>query len=334
MTDYEHRLKIISLHADRESGSPYWIDFFEKNNYTPEEVAENPLSMPKMDIEKLRSLPVTDFVSKAVIARKEFLVTGETSGFSGKPVMTLFTEDEFHRAFVLPFIEKASQVNFPLRGEWLWAGPSGPHIIGKAVRAILCELGGIDPFTVDFDPRWFRRLPPGSISAKRYMDHIIEQVMTLIHTQNIDIIFTTPPVLRKLSDRMTDEEHAKIKGVHYGGIAVDYEEYLLFQTLFPNAVHLNGYGNSLFGVFLEESFTEAGIEYNTASDRVDIDVINDSNETFSHVEIGEKGKILMSRYDESFMMINMLERDTAVKTERGILNPSPLNTTVKGKLIY
>ena len=260
MTDREKRYKILSLHSDPESGSPYWINFFKTSNISPEDAAVNPMLLPPIVVKILRNSPIENFIPKSVIEEKTYLITGETSGFSGKPIMTVFSEEEFDEAFVAPFIKKAEVAGFPVRSKWLWAGPSGPHIIGKAVRSILRKVGGMDPFSIDFDPRWYKCLPENSMSRQRYFRHIEEQIFAILKGQEVEVIFTTPPIIRMLMEKMSFEDRKKIKGVHYGGIATDFEGYQQFKSAFPNAVHLNGYGNSLFGVFIEENFDKDGID--------------------------------------------------------------------------
>lgn len=333
MVNKTKRLACLKLHSDPENGSPFWIDFFRNSDLTVEEAAENPLLLPLMPAETLRALPLEYFVSQKVLREHRYLITGETSGFSGKPIMTAFTETEFEDGFVTPFLEAAEQVGFPVCGKWLWAGPSGPHIIGKALRAIIRKAGGIDPFTIDFDPRWFKKLPSNSISQQRYFKHIEDQIFSILETQTVDVLFSTPPVIRMLVEKMPEGQREQIKGVHYGGIATGYEEYRQFQKAFPNAVHLNGYGNSLFGVFLEREFTVNGIEYYSSSDRVELRLV-ETDGPLKDVGIGEEGQVLMSRYDDSFMIINMLERDVATKTEYGIMNPHPIEKHQKVKVLY
>ncbi|MCF6175712.1 MAG: hypothetical protein L3J71_08090 [Victivallaceae bacterium] len=334
MIDIAKRLEILKLHSDPVWGSPYWIEFFSKSTLTIEAVAEHPLIMPAMDPEVLRNSPLERFIPKKVIQEQPYLITGETSGFSGKPIMTVFSEPEFETGFVTPFLQRAMEVDFPVRGKWLWAGPSGPHIVGKAIRAILKTAGGFDPFTLDFDPRWYKRLPENSMSRERYFKHIEEQLFAIINTQKVDVLFSTPPVIRMLTEKMAEPERHAIRGVHYGGISTDYSEYQHFKAAFPNAVHLNGYGNSLFGVFLEASFEPDGIEYSTASERVELELVKNNSAAITKVAVGETGQVMLSRYDESFMIINMLERDIAVKTVNGIRNPHPEEKYKQVKVLY
>jgi hypothetical protein len=336
MVPFAQRLKRLRWHADPETGSPYWIAFFAGRPGLLETVAENPLAAGLMDAQALREQPLERFVSKAVLARHGRLITGETSGFSGAPVLTVYQEAEFDAGFVEPFLARAAQVGFPVNRRWLWAGPGGPHIIGKAVHAILAKAGGMDPYSVDFDPRWYRRLEEGSMSRQRYFAHVEEQARRLALTQKVEVIFSTPPVIAKLAESLPEPVRLAVEGVHYGGLSIAAAEYAWFRERFPRAVHLSGYGNSLFGMFPETGCGPEGIEYGTASERVDVQVVVAAAgaEGWRACGAGETGRVLMSRYDESVLLLNMLERDVAVRTEHGIRNPHPSERQKPLHVIY
>ncbi|MCB1195410.1 hypothetical protein KDK77_04420, partial [bacterium] len=156
----------------------------------------------------------------------------------------------------------------------------------------------------------------------------------ILNYQHIDVIFSTPPVVHMLAEELPEEKRHAIRGVHYGGVAMSYADYRLFHNAFPNAVHLSGYGNSLFGVFIEDSFDESGIAYCTDSERVEVQVVHQEGSQLEQCAIGEQGRVMMSRFDESFLILNMLERDTAVKTGNGIKNPTPLSKFKPVKVLY
>ena len=332
---FAQRLAVLALHGDPERGSPYWIEFFRARGLTAEAVARDPALAGVMDAEALRRRPLEDFVPRAIRESGQPLVTGETGGFTGDPVVTAYLEAEFTAGFVTPFLERAAEIGFPVRCNWLWAGPSGPHIIGKAVRAILREVGGMDPFAVDFDPRWFNKLPEASLSRQRYLDHLHAQILRILERQRVDVLFTTPPVVRMLGETLPEGKRRAIRGIHYGGVAIPAAEYDFFLNAFPNAIHLSGYGNSLFGMFPEETRSAAGIEYRTeGSARIDVGILRDPADLRSAAAPGQEGRIVMSRYDHSFLILNLLERDIATRTERGILDPRPEARFANQKVIY
>src|SRR5262249_2684960 len=174
-----------------------------------------------------------------------------------------------------PFLQVVRATGFPQGEPWLWVGPSGPHIIGKVVRELARQTGSMDPFSVDFDPRWAKRLADGSLARQRYLDHVTEQALDVLEREHVGVLFTTPPALAALARRMSDRQREAIHGVHYGGLSMTAATLNEFRAQFPRAVHLAGYGNTLFGVVME--VTDAprqALDYFPLDDRVLFHVVD------------------------------------------------------------
>jgi phenylacetate-coenzyme A ligase PaaK-like adenylate-forming protein len=265
-----------------------------------------------MTADDLTQRPLADYIPVRFHAHLDRFVLGQTGGTTGAGTWTAYREDEFREAFVAPFVAAAGPLGFPTGEAWLYVGPSGPHIIGKAARHLASAMGSADPFSVDFDSRWAKRLPEGSFAARRYLQHVVDQAMEVIRQQPVGVLFTTPVVLTALADVMTDEQRARIRGVHYGGLAIAPERMEGLQSqVFPNAVHLSGYGNTLFGCCLELS-TRAGrpLDYYPWGDRLHVEVIDDRG---ASLPIGQTGQVRLSRFDESVLIVRLRERDHATR---------------------
>jgi len=197
-------------------------------------------------------------------------------------------------------VRVADATGFPRGGLWLWAGPSDPHLIGQAAAACATALDSPQPFAIDFDPRWFRKLPAESLARKRYWGHLIEQALDVVCSEPISVIFTTPVLLERLAEAMTAEQRRRIRGVHYGGMRVEPELLKSAQTnWFPNAVHLAGYGNSLFGVCMEFGGSpNRRLHYHPFGVR-------------HQVRVGDDGRVWISRLDPTVLIANLRERDMA-----------------------
>jgi hypothetical protein len=249
-----------------------------------------------------------------VLQDSEQLVVVQTGGSLGAPVWTAYTEQEFREAFVEPFVAAAGHVGFPSGGTWLYVGPAGPHVIGRAADAIARATGSPAPFTVDFDSRWALKLPPGSFAAGRYLAHVVDQACEIIESQEITCLFTTPAVLEALAERMSDSHRELIGGVHYGGTAIERKQMERFQTeVFPNAVHLSGYGNTLFGCCLELD-TSAGRElrYFPHGERLIFSVLPEGSLWEAGAlrgETGQSGRLAFTRLDRTMLIPNFVERD-------------------------
>jgi phenylacetate-coenzyme A ligase PaaK-like adenylate-forming protein len=294
--------------------------------------------------EDLRRFALRDLIPRGLHRQLPYFIIGETAGTSGQPRLTAYRRDEFQAAFITPFLRAAAATGFPRGEPWLWVGPSGPHIIGKVVRELARQSGSMDPFSVDFDPRWAKRLADGSTARQRYLEHITEQALDVLVREEVGVLFITPPALAALAHRMTDRQRDGIHGIHYGGMCLSPATVNEFRKAFPNAVHLAGYGNTLFGVVMEvEDIEREALDYFPLDERVQFHVVacgSDQEQSNSAwppkiVEHGQTGRVLFHRLDESVLLIGVLERDQAERirpseaaralggTADGLRNPLP-----------
>jgi len=307
----------ISQHLHPRFGSPYWwkrqkklgIDIVDQVRGISDLAILGPTVPADLAAES-----VWDFLPQNLLKRRANGVIGESGGTTGRPASSMFLTANFHSAFISPFIWAAQQTGFPLGGEWLWIGPSGPHIIGKVVREIAKATGSPDPWCVDFDPRWVRKLTPGSFAAKRYLSHVVDQALGILERQSPDVLFTTPPVLESLATRLDTKTRSQFRGVHYGGMAISAEQINRYRDLYPNAVHLSGYGNSLCGVAMEiEDHTRTSVDYYPRGAGLVYDVVRlqPDRSSWLPVQPEERGQVMFHRFDDSAFLPNVLERDEA-----------------------
>jgi thienamycin biosynthesis protein ThnN len=343
--------EILKIHFDPNEGAPYWLERAHGLGIDPRRdvrAVRDLACMGPMDEEALKERPIEDFVPRRYRTEKSNWVIGETGGTMGRPVTTVFLDDEFQKAFIDPFEFAARVRNFPRGENWLWVGPSGPHIIGKA--AVICarKLGSPDPFSVDFDPRWVKKLAPNSIGFRRYFDHVLDQALRILTTQGVKVLFSTPKVLMELKELMPGRQREAILGVHFGGMELDHASFRAIAEAFPNAVFISGYGNTLFGMCPEfKGDPEGPLDYFPVGPRLVFNVVPldpemPSDEKLKHpCTVGQSGQIVFSRLDRSFLILNQFERDQGevvappeipgeqVSLGFGIRNPRSLN--VQGK---
>ncbi len=336
-TSLEDRLRrILTLHFHPEQGTPYWIDRAKSLGVDPARdinTVEDLALLGDMTPGDLHGRPLLDHVPRMFHAMLEQFIVGQTGGTTGTGTWTLYRDDEFREAFVRPFAVAAGHVGFPRGERWLYVGPSGPHIIGKAAPHLARAVGSGDPFSVDFDARWAKKLTEGSFARDRYTQHVVEQAMMIIDKQEIGVLFSTPIVLARLASLMTTEQRERLRGVHYGGMAISPQEMERFQIeLFPNAVHLSGYGNTLFGC-CPELTTVAGrpLDYYPCGNRLLLEVVDEHGTATAP---GQMGRVRFTRLDESMLLVRMVERDQASGvalpddapdgyTRSGLRNPGP-----------
>jgi hypothetical protein len=309
---------IVEAHFHPEGGSPYWISRARELGIDPSRDLQRPEDLDLlglMDAEALRQQSVWDFVPLRLHAGLREFITAETGGTTGTPMRTAYRGRDFQRAFVDPFLAVAGRFNFPHGKRWVYLGPGGPHVIGKAARAVARAMGSPDPFAIDFDPRWYRAQPAGGLLRRGYLEHILDQALVVLEREPIEVLFGTPPVLVAMATRLHERARRRIEAVHLGGLAAEPEEAAALREQFPRAVFLAGYGNTLLGMCPQ---IDPGLEapaYYPHGERLWIrlsrlDAVHPLRELAAP---GERGRVLASRLDKSFLIANLLDRDTAVR---------------------
>ncbi|PKM10698.1 MAG: hypothetical protein CVV13_12020 [Gammaproteobacteria bacterium HGW-Gammaproteobacteria-3] len=314
----------LKLHLDPRGGSPYWLNRQAELGFRIRQRIQSLADLAELGpfaMDDLSRYPLEHFIPRSLLGRRS-LITGETGGATGMPKATAYFEDEFDQAFVAPFLKTSGWQEKSTPGNWLWLGPSGPHIIGKAARRIAEKTTWCDGFSVDFDPRWYRALTPRSIGRRRYMEHLLNQALTIARQQTIRFLFSTPVVLLALAERMTEPQKQAIVFIYLGGMAVTPAALHTLGGFFPNARFLSGYGNTLFGVSHELCAHRPEAEepvYFPDSQRLILRLIRqDENLTAAErlrhpVDYGERGQVVMHRLDASCFLANVIERDSAIR---------------------
>ncbi|MCF6285384.1 MAG: hypothetical protein L3K26_09370 [Candidatus Hydrogenedentes bacterium] len=308
MTQDQYLQEIIASHFDPKWGAPYWLETRATLPFDPVrdiKTLSDLMRFPPFPPSVLRERPIEAMIPKAYHDSLAGFVTAETGGATGVPQSTAYHPADFHDAFVVPFHAAAKLLAFPKDRHWLYIGPSGPHVIGKAARACARAMDSLDPFTVDFDPRWVRKLAKGSLGHTRYLEHVLEQAQRVLNTQHIGVLFSTPPVLEVLGTRLSREVREEITGIHLGGMAASdsfWEQ--LTAAWFPNAVALSGYGNSLAGVCPQITpLVDGAPVYVPHGQRLILDVMEPD-------ERG-RGRVCFHRLDRACFLPHVVEGDEA-----------------------
>jgi thienamycin biosynthesis protein ThnN len=314
--------QITELHFDAATGSRYWIEKAKQLGIDAckEIRCIDDLSLlGPMEETALSERPIEDFIPQSLMHKKQDFIFAETAGTLAEPKFAVHLAEEFQTAFIDPFVKAAGRVDFPKKVNWLFVGPTGPHIIGKAARHCAKAMGSPEVFTVDFDPRWAKKLVQGSFASKRYLEHVESQAMRILDVQDIAVLFSTPAVLESLAEKISFKKRNAIQAIHLGGMSASNEFMKKLKASFANAVVLSGFGNTLFGMMPELSYrSENGFDYYPHGQRlwVQIAEMNEENEIhwpIRNVEYGRRGRIVIHRLDQIQFIPNMIERDTAIR---------------------
>lgn len=315
--------RVLRIHFDADLGTPYWLEKQRELGIraieTIRSIQDLALLGP-MDERALAERSIEDFIPRAFHGHNDYLIA-ETAGTLGKPKTAIHRADEFESAFIVPFLKAARRTGFPAGGRWLFVGPTGPHIIGRAARRCAQALGAGDAFTVDFDPRWAKKLISGSFAAQRYLNHIEEQALRILEVQKISVLFATPAVLTGLAEKTIESQRQAIRGIHLGGMHASADFMDRMSERFPNAVILSGYGNTLFGMVPQLRYRrDTGFDYYPHGDRLVVGLVplgedDGRPDLTTRIDYGQRGQVMVHRLAEMQLLVNVLERDTAVRIE-------------------
>jgi hypothetical protein len=344
--------RVLERHFDPRWGSAYWLERERELGIDARREIRSVDDLPLlgcMDGEAMVRRSVWDFVPRSLQADRSRFVAAETAGTLGAPKRTVFHDDDFRAAFVAPFVAAVERAGlFPRGARWIWIGPGGPHVIGKAAREVCRALGSPDPFSVDFDPRWYKAQRQGSLGRELYLRHVIDQALAIFRAEPIDVIFSTPTVVAALGARLPEELRERVAAIHLGGLPAAAAAEAI-EACFPRAGVLSGYGNSLLGVcpqVEEEDLRRPS--YYPHGERLRFDLVPPDFDAGTWrgevVPCGARGRVMATRLDPSGLIAGLLERDTAVRlpprpelerfgfVQEGLGDPRPLEEVGEERL--
>jgi len=312
-----HLREIIQWHFSPETGCPFWLDWSKKHFDPRKEMNSftDLLKFPHFQDESLRDLQPEVWVP-APFKGKPFNIF-ETGGTTGMPKQRIGWND--YKVDYEEFSGKISDEHFPRGGAWLMVGPTGPRRLRLAIDH-LANFRGSSCYFVDLDPRWVKKIISAKQldHAKAYMEHVVDQAVTILRHRRIAGLFTTPKLLEALAEKINLWE-AGIRGVFCGGttMAPQYVRFIVEEVLEGRIGFYPTYGNTLMGLAAsvplraEDNFS---ITYYAPQPRAVLRVVN-SNKTDETVAYGSWGRVELTTLTREFFMPRFLERDEAIRRE-------------------
>jgi phenylacetate-coenzyme A ligase PaaK-like adenylate-forming protein len=312
-----HVVEIIKWHFSPETGSPFWLDWASKQDWSPLEEVRNFKDIcnkfPHFEDEWLRDLPNEVWVPQAYKGRPFNIF--ETGGTTGMPKQRIGWDD--FRIDYTEFSKTLKDEHFPRDHYWMMVGPTGPRRLRLAIEHLANERG-CSCYFVDLDPRWVKRLIAGKQfdQARAYMDHAIDQALTILKHRSVSALFTTPKLLEALAERK-DLIKAGIKGVFCGGTTMDkqYARFLVEEVCEGGQIgFVPTYGNTLMGLARHHPIgpeNDYSIAYYAPQPRAVLRVINP--ESNDEVEYDTWGRVELTTLTKEFFMPRFLERDEALR---------------------
>ncbi|MEV5546672.1 AMP-binding protein [Streptomyces sp. NPDC052309] len=311
-----HLRDILRRHFDPDTGSHFWLSRAHTLGFDPLRNIRTLADLRRFpDLsDELRTVPVEDLIP-AGQADRPFEVF-ESGGTVGAPKRVV---DSVSRTLNVDWVSTVLDSHgFPRNANWLHVGPGGPHVVGRTIRHLAQQRGGLC-FTVDFDPRWVKRLLAAGRTepAAEYRDHLLDQVEQIVRSQDIKVLFITPPVLEALCARPELYERLAVglEALMWAGTSISPESLRqIEETFFPRARVAAIYGNTLMGIApqrpRQEGDTHAAV-FRPFHPQSVVEVVDSA--TGEAVPYGERGQVLVHLLSRDMFLPNVLERDTAVR---------------------
>jgi phenylacetate-coenzyme A ligase PaaK-like adenylate-forming protein len=310
-----HLREIITWHFSAETGCPFWLEWARKNFDPRREIRtfDDMLKFPHFADESLRDLQPEVWVP-ASFQGKPFNIF-ETGGTTGMPKQRIGWND--YKVDYSEFSDKISDEHFPRNHYWLMMGPTGPRRLRLAIEH-LANVRGSSCYFIDLDPRWVKKVISAKQfdQAKAYMEHVVDQAVTILEHRKISGLFTTPKLLEALAEKI-DLWEAGIRGVFCGGttMAPQYVRFIVEEVLEGRIGFYPTYGNTLMGLAAsvplrpEDNYS---ITYYAPQPRAVLRIV-DPVQTQQTKGCGEWGRVELTTLTREFFMPRFLERDEAIR---------------------
>ncbi|MBN3929570.1 AMP-binding protein [Streptomyces verrucosisporus] len=339
----EYLRDILRWHFDPATGSPFWLARARTLDFDPLTDITDISDLRRFpDVsDDLRTVPVEDLVPAGLKGRS--FEVFESGGTVGAPKRVV---DSTARVRNIDWVSTVlAEHGFPERGHWLHVGPTGPHAVGRSVRR-LAQLRDGMCFTLDFDPRWVKRLIGSGRTdlAAEYREYLLDQMELIVSTQNITVLFITPPVLEAVCARsgLYERLARSLKGILWAGTSISLETlHQIEETFFPDATVAAIYGNTMMGVAPQRPREEGDAHPCVFRPYVPQSIVELLDpQTGEPVAYGERGQVLVHQMSRDLFLPNLLERDTAIRVRPatgddvdGLADIAPLRSADAPKVV-
>jgi hypothetical protein len=197
------------------------------------------------------------------------------------------------------------------------AGPTGPRRLRLAIEH-LANHRGSSCYFIDLDPRWVKKLIAEKQfdQARAYMNHVVDQAVTILKHRKVTGLFTTPKLLEAIGEKV-DLYEVGIRGVFCGGTTMNpqYVRFIIEEVLENRIGFYPTYGNTLMGLAAsvplkpEDNFS---ITYYAPQPRAVLRIVN-PKATSETVNYGEWGRVELTTLTQELFMPRFLERDEALR---------------------
>ncbi|OBI10328.1 AMP-binding protein [Mycobacterium scrofulaceum] len=305
----------MAWHFGQDTGSAFWLRTAATLDFDPVTDVETftDLGLFPNLVNELRRVPVEDLIPRGYGQPPPVPQIFESGGTTGAPKRTVQLPDWVAQV-VRWQTEDFATGGFHRGQGFLCLMPSGPHGVGYFSRLVAERLGAVF-HGIDIDPRWVKKIAARGAGSEvaAYVDHVVEQALFVLRTQNVANLHTTPPLLEAMArdDRVVDLLNDKIRYLLLSGAHVDADTLDLLRDLFPATTITMAFGSTMV---LSQAITRAdgdAFVFDPRTPYVVFWVVDP--DTGERVPYGETGQVVMNHVSKGMLIPNNLERDLAVR---------------------
>jgi phenylacetate-coenzyme A ligase PaaK-like adenylate-forming protein len=307
----------IAWHFGEDTGSPFWLRTAATLNFNPltDINTFSDLRLFPNVVNEMRSVPIEDLIPRGYGSPPPLPQIFESGGTTGAPKRTVQLPDWIEQ--VVQWQTEDFTTGGFLQGRgFLCLMPSGPHGVGYFSRLVSERLGSVF-HSIDLDPRWVKKIAARNAVAEvsAYVDHVIEQAVFILQTQDVANLQTTPPLLEAIArnDLVVDAVNRKIRYVLLSGAHVDIDTLDLLRNIFPNTAITMVFGSTMI---LSQAVTRIAGDcdsfvFDPRTPYVVFRVVDPDNG--EELPYGQRGQVVMNHISKGMLIPNNLERDSAIR---------------------
>lgn len=307
----------IAWHFGEETGSAFWLRAARTLNFNPLTDVNTFADLrlfPNL-LSELRNVPVEELIPRGYGSPPPIPQIFESGGTTGAPKRTAQLPDWIEQVIRWQTEDFANGGFLPRRG-FVCMMPSGPHGVGYFSRLVSERLGSVF-HAIDLDPRWVKKIAARHASAEvsAYVDHIIEQAVHILATQDVANLHTTPPLLEAIArnDTVANLVNDKIRFTLLSGAHVDADTLDVLGEIFPNTAISMVFGSTMI---LSQAITRQTGDgepfvFDPRTPYVVFTVVDP--DTGDEVPYGQRGQVVMNHLSKGMFLPNNLERDSAIR---------------------
>jgi hypothetical protein len=307
----------IAWHFGEDTGCKFWLRTASTLNFNPltDVNTFTDLRLFPNLVNELRSVPVEDLIPRGYGSPSPLPQIFESGGTTGAPKRTVQLPDWIDQ--VIQWQTEDFDTGGFLHGRgFLCLMPSGPHGVAYFSRLVSGRLGSVF-YSIDLDPRWVKKIAAHNATAEvsAYVDHVIEQAVFVLQTQDVANLHTSPPLLEAIArnDHVVDIINRKIRYVLLSGAHVDIDTFDLLREIFPNTTITMAYGSTMI---LSQATTRRHHDngpfiFDPRTPYAVFSVVDpDTGEQVPH---GQRGQVVMHHISKGMFIPNNVERDSAIR---------------------